>query len=250
MSQSRRSWLTALLSFLVLVGATHAAEAQRATAGPVVRDPVADELLTTQNSALILIDYQPVAIGSVQSMDRQLLVDHIVRVAKTARAYGVPVVLSTTGVAAYSNKPTIPELQAALGDVRAIDRTTLNAWEAPDFVAAVRATGRRKLVMTGLWTEVCLTFPALDVLREGYEVYVVVDAVGGTSVEAHQAALERIIQAGAHPISWVELISELQRDPARAVTFKPFMDILFDPRLPFVAAAQAVQNDTTRVPKK
>ena len=234
---------TALLAFLVLAPAVCAAQQPAAA---TIRDQIADPLLTPQNAALVIIDFQPIAVGSIQSMDRRLLVDNIVRVAKTAKAYGLPIVLSTTGVKTVGNKPTIPELQQVLGDITAVDRTTLNAWEDPAFVAAVRATGRRKLVMAALWTEVCLAFPALDALREGYEVYPVVDAVGGTSVEANRAGLDRIIQAGARPTSWVQFISELQRDTNRDATMKPFMEILFDPRVPFVTAAQKATSGGAR----
>jgi nicotinamidase-related amidase len=201
-----------------------------------VRDPVGDPLLTPENCALILIDYQPIQVSSVGSMDRDLLVDNIVRVAKTARTYRLPTVLSTVNVATGRNQPTIPRLQEVLANVVPIDRTGMNAWEDREFVAAVRATGRRKLVMCALWTEVCLAFPALDAMREGYDVYPVVDAIGGTSLASHRAGLERIQQAGAVPVSWTQLICELQRDYARTETVAAFMEILFDPRVPFVAA--------------
>ena len=226
----------ALLASVIVAGLPAVSTAQK-PGGPMVRDQYADPLLTPKNAALVIIDFQPIAVNSIQSMDRRLLVDNIVRVAKTAKAFGLPVVVSTTGVKSVGNETTIPELRAVLGDA-AIDRTTLNAWEDPAFVAAVRATGRRKLVMAALWTEVCLAFPALDAIREGFEVYPVVDAVGGTSTEANQAGLQRIMQAGAHPTSWVQFISELQRDTNRQDTLKPFMEILFDPRVPFVAATQ------------
>ncbi len=191
-----------------------------------IRDPVTDHLLTPQNSALIIIDYQPVQVNSIKSMDKGLLVENIVRVAKTAKTYGLPIVLSTVNVK-VGGQPTIPELQTVLDSMEALDRTTINAWEDLEFRKAVEATGRRKLIMTALWTEACLTFPSLDALRDGYEVYLVVDAVGGTSVEAHRAALERIVQAGGKPTSWVQLICELQRDWARTDTVQPFRDILF-----------------------
>ena len=183
-----------------------------------------------------MIDDQPVQVNSVLSMDQELLVDNIVRVAKIARAYGLPIVVSTVKVKTGQNKPFIPELQAVLPRDGAIDRTTINAWEDTEFVEAVKATGRKKLLMTALWTEACLTFPALDAMREGYEVYPVVDAVGGTSTMAHEAALDRVEQAGAKLVSWVQLICELQRDWARTATVKPFTDILFDPHVPFLAA--------------
>jgi nicotinamidase-related amidase len=191
------------------------------------RDPVKDQLLTPQNSAMIIIDYQPVQVTSVASMDRQKLVSNIVAVTRTAKLYGLPIVLSTVNVKTGRNQSTIHQLQDILPGVASIDRTTINAWEDVEFNKAVKATGRKKLIMTALWTEACLTFPALDALRDGYEVYPVVDAVGGTSPEAHRTALERITQAGAKPVSWVQLICELQRDWNRKDTSQEFADILF-----------------------
>jgi nicotinamidase-related amidase len=192
-----------------------------------IRDPSKDHLLTPQNSALIIIDYQPVQVTSIASMDRRDLVTNVVSVAKAAKLYKLPIVLSTVNVKTGRNAPTIHQLQEVLPDVEALDRTTINAWEDEEFVQAIRATGRKKLIMTALWTEACLTFPTLDALREGYEVYPVVDAVGGTSLEAHRAALERIAQAGAKPISWVQLLCELQRDWVRKETAAKFAEILF-----------------------
>jgi nicotinamidase-related amidase len=204
-----------------------------------IRDQVTDHLLTPKNAALLIIDYQPIQVSSVMSMDRHLLVENIVRVVKIGRAYDLPIVVSTVNVKTGANKPTIPELQDVLSGIEPLDRTSINAWEDREFVAAVEATGRRKLIVTALWTEACLTFPSLDAMREGYEVYPVVDAVGGTSVEAHRAALERIIAAGAKPVTWVQVICELQRDWNRTETVKPFAEILFDPRVAFVAAERA-----------
>jgi nicotinamidase-related amidase len=192
-----------------------------------IRDPLKDQLLTPQNSALIIIDYQPVQVTSVASMDRRTLVTNIVAVARTAKLYGLPILVSTVNVKTGANQPTIHQLQDVLSGIESYDRTTINAWEDTQFVEAVRASGRRKLIMTALWTEACLTFPTLDAIREGYEVYPVVDAVGGTSPEAHRAALDRITQAGAKPVSWVQLICELQRDWQRKETAKEFANILF-----------------------
>jgi len=232
----RNTWFfTTLVSFF-FVAISFAGKSQQPTSG--VRDQITDNLLTPKNCALILIDYQPVAVSSVQSMDRRQMVNNVVRVAKTAKLFGLPIILSTTGVNSFGNKPTIPELQQVLGDIKAIDRTTLNAWEDSDFVKAVKATGRKKLVILGLWNEVCLAFPALDALKEGYDVYTIVDATGGTSPEASKAGFDRIFQAGAHPGSWVQFISELQRDSNRKETLKQFMEILFDPKLPFIIASQ------------
>jgi nicotinamidase-related amidase len=191
------------------------------------RDPVADHFLTPQNSALIIIDYQPVQVMSVASRPRRELVDNIVSVARTAKLFGLPIVLSTVNVKSGRNQLTIPQLADVLPDLEAIDRTTINSWEDDDFVKAVKATGRKKLIMTALWTEACFTFPAIDAIREGFEVFIIVDAVGGTSPEAHRFAVERLIQAGAVPLGWVQLICELQRDWQRKDTIKEFAEILF-----------------------
>lgn len=195
-----------------------------------LRDPVTDHLLTPHNAALVVIDYQPSQLQAMTSMDRELLVDNIVSVARLATTFALPVVLSTVNVA-RGQAPTLPELKAALPEVGELDRTTMNAWEDVEFRQAVEATDRRRLIMTALWTEICLSFPALDALREGFEVFPVVDAVGGTSVEAHRAALERIVQAGGQPISWVALAGELQRDWGRADTVADVVDIVLTPQL-------------------
>jgi nicotinamidase-related amidase len=195
-----------------------------------IRDPVTDPLLTPQNAALLVIDYQPSQIGTVKSMDHELLLDNIVSVARVAKTYHLPVVLSTVNVA-NGKGPTLPELKAVLSEDNELDRTSINSWEDVEFRRAVEATGRKKLIMAALWTEVCLTFPALDALREGFEVYPVVDAVGGTSPEAHRAGLERIVQAGGQPISWVSLACELQRDWARVETVPDVVDIVLTTRL-------------------
>ncbi len=196
-----------------------------------MRDPVADPLLTPRNVALLVIDYQPSQFATVTSIDRPLLTRNIVSVARLAKTYGLPIVLSTVNVAANGQPPTIPELKEVLSDSVELDRTQINAWEDVEFRRAVEATGRKKLVMTALWTEVCLTFPALDALRQGYQVFPVVDAVGGTSPEPHRAGLERIVQAGAQPIGWVSLACELQRDWARTDTVREVVDIVLTSRL-------------------
>jgi nicotinamidase-related amidase len=139
------------------------------------------------------------------------------------------VVLSTVNVKTGINKPMIQPIMDVFPGVEPIDRTATNAWEDEDFVRAVKATGRKKLIMCALWTEVCLVHPALDALLEGFEVFPVVDAVGGTSLEAHEAGLERLIQAGGQPTSWVQLACELQRDWNRTKTAGRFAEILFAP---------------------
>lgn len=197
------------------------------TSGPI-RDPQTDHLLTPQNSAFIVIDYQPVQVNSIASMDRQLLVDNIVGAAKAAVTFGLPIVHSTVNVKTGLNKPPIPQLRKVLDKFPTYDRTTINSWEDVEFRQAVQATGRRKLIMTALWTEACLTFPALDALKEGYEVYVVADAVGGTSLTAHDAALRRIEQAGGQLISVPQLFCELQRDWLRQDTVPAFMNLFIE----------------------
>jgi nicotinamidase-related amidase len=195
------------------------------------RDPIADHLITPENSALILIDYQPTQFSSIRSMDPAILLDNIVSTVQTANLFGLPIVHSTVNVSSGQNQPTVPQLAELLQDSPPIDRTSINSWEDADFVEAVHATGRRKLVFRALWTEACMAFAALDALRERYEVYPVVDAIAGTSIEAHRAGLERVTEAGGRPTSWVSLACELQRDWARQETVPGFIRILFTDRL-------------------
>jgi nicotinamidase-related amidase len=199
------------------------------TSAPI-RDPLADHLITPQNAALLLIDYQPAQVATVRSMDPELLVKNAVSTVRTIKTFGVPVVHSTVNVAAGQG-PTIPELAGLVEDDKPLDRTTVNSWEDTEFLDAVRATGRRKLIFCALWTEVCMAFTALDAMRDGYEVYPVVDAIGGTSVEAHRAGLERVVWAGGQPISWVSLACELQRDWARQATVADVVEIVLTDRL-------------------
>jgi nicotinamidase-related amidase len=196
-----------------------------------VRDPLADHLLTPENAALAVIDYQPSQFAAVKSIGQGLLLENIVSTVKTAKAFDLPIVHSTINVGTGRGKPTVPELAKLLEDHPAIDRTATNAWEDGDFLAAVRATGRRKLVLCALWTEICMAFPALDAMREGYEVYPVVDAIGGTSEDAHRMGIERVIQAGGQPVTWVALAVELQRDWAREETVADVIEIVLTERL-------------------
>jgi nicotinamidase-related amidase len=179
-----------------------------------IRDPLTDSLLTPQNAVLALIDYQPEQYAGVGSVDHEELLAHVTMLGRIATTFELPVVLSTVYVK-HGMSGTNKELLAALPGVPEIDRTSMNSWEDPDFRAAVEATGRKKLIIAGLWTEVCVAFPTLDALREGYEVYVVVDAIGGVSRVAHESAMQRMIQAGAVPISVLGLACEFQRDWGR-----------------------------------
>lgn len=161
-------------------------------------------------------------------MDHEELVRNIVNVAKLAKGFNIPTILTTVNVESGINKPTIGHLKAVLPDVREIDRTTVNSWEDKEFQDAVKALGKKKLVICALWTEVCLSFPALDLLKEGYEVYTIVDAVGGTSNIAHETALRRMEQAGIQLSSVTQYACELQRDWNRLETKPVFFNALMD----------------------
>ncbi|MFD1125461.1 isochorismatase family protein [Lentilactobacillus raoultii] len=187
-----------------------------------------DRLLSPENSVMTFIDYQPTQVNSIGSMKHADLVHNAILVAKIANQYQVPVVLSTVNVQSGRNQDTISPLKKAIGDVPSYDRTSINAWEDKEYNEAVKATKRKKLVILGLWTEACLTFPTLDAIAEGYDVYPVVDAVGGTSTIAHETALRRIEQAGAHLITIPQLICEYQRDWNRTETVPGFVQDLFD----------------------
>lgn len=171
-----------------------------------------DRLLSPENSLITFIDYQSTQINSIGSMKHADLVHNAVLVAKIANQYKVPIVLSTVNVHTGRNQDTISPLKKAIGDVPSYDRTSINAWEDKDYNDAIKATKRKKIIMLGLWTEACLTFPTIDALAEGYDVYPVVDAVGGTSPLSHETALRRVEQAGAHLITIPQLICEYQRD--------------------------------------
>jgi nicotinamidase-related amidase len=182
------------------------------------RNPKAglDALLTPDNCALILIDHQAFQFAGLRSHDSQTIINNVVGLAKAAKAFGVPTLFSTVleDRGGFLLKP----LQDVFPDQKPLDRTWINAWEDPQVVDWVKKTGRRKIVIAALWTEICLAMPAIQAAGEGYEVYVVTDASGGVSVEAHEMAIQRMVQAGAVPITWMILGAELQRDWARTAT--------------------------------
>ena len=175
------------------------------------RDPKTDHLLTAANAALILIDYQPGLIDGTRSQSREALINNVVALTKAAKMFDLPIILSTIGVDAGYQEDTIAEIKSLLPGVETIDRKAVNAWEEEAFREAVEAIGRRKLLMAALWTEVCLVFPALDLLKDGYEVYAVSDASGGTSHDAHERGMQRMVQAGAVPVTWEAVMAELAR---------------------------------------
>lgn len=183
----------------------------------------AEALLTPDNCVFLFIDHQPQMFFGVGSGDRSSIINSTVGLAKAAKAFDVPVVLTTVAAESFSGH-LLPPLADVFPGHDILDRTSMNAWEDQAVVDAVKATGRRKIVLSGLWTEVCLVLPALSALAQGYEVYVVTDASGGVSPEAHQHALQRMLAAGAVPVNWVQVILELQRDWAREATYGPVTD--------------------------
>ncbi|HMH34670.1 MAG TPA: hydrolase [Puia sp.] len=191
-----------------------------------IRDQKTDHLLTPQNSVVIIIDYQATQVGSIESMDKYRMVQNTIALVKLARLFKMPIIVSTVNVKTGINGPTIPQIAHEVKDLPSYDRTTINAWEDTEFLEAVKATKRNKLIIAALWTEACLQFPTLDALKEGYEVYPVVDAVVGTSVVAHDAALRRMEKAGAQPVSVMGLICEIQRDWARGETVPGMLGVL------------------------
>ncbi len=206
-----------------------------------IRDPEADHLLTPENCALVLIDYQPEQYRTVTSSTKEEINLNVIALCKLATAYDLPVIVSTVGVDMGVNEGTEEKIVAELPDVKEIDRTGVNAWEDEDFREAIEATGRKKIVMAGLWTEVCLTFPTLDMLAEGYEVYPVADAVGGVSITAHHQAMERMRQAGAQPVTAISFGSELMRNWARPTSdrFRKVLQWYFPKRFELVDQGKA-----------
>lgn len=185
-----------------------------------------DRLLSPDNSVLTLIDYQPVQIGSIGSMRHADLLKNAEMVVETAKLFNLPIILSTVNAHNQRNSDTVKPLKDLLGDIPSYDRSSINAWEDKDYNEAIKATGRKKIIILALWTEACLTFPTIDAIAEGFDVYPVVDAVGGTSTIAHETALRRVEQAGAHLITIPQLVCELQRDWNRKDTVPGFVKLL------------------------
>jgi nicotinamidase-related amidase len=175
-----------------------------------------DALLTPQNCVLILIDHQPFQFAGLRSHDSQTIVNNVVGLAKTAKVFGVPTLLTT--VVEERGGYLLKQLQEVFPDQKPINRTFINTWEDSRVVDWVKKTGRKKVVIAALWTEICLAFPAIQAAGEGYEVYAVTDASGGTSLEAHEVAIQRMVQAGVTPITWMVFGAELQRDWSRTAT--------------------------------
>ena len=195
--------------------------ASLAAAGPAAaqaKPSPAKGLLSPANHVLILIDHQPQMAFATKSIDIVELRNNVTGLAKAAKVFGVPTILTTVAEKSFSG-PLFPEVQAVFPDQKPIDRTTMNTWEDERITRAVNATGRKKVVFAALWTEVCGVGPALSALEQGYEVYFVTDASGGVSDEAHAMAVDRMVQAGAKPMTWLQYMLELQRDWARQETY-------------------------------
>ncbi|KAA0894116.1 hydrolase [Oryzomonas rubra] len=183
------------------------------------------ELLNPANSAVIFIDFQPQMTFGVANIDRQTLFNNVLLLAKAAQIFKVPTILTTVETKSFSGNMW-PQILDIFPGQEPIERSSMNSWESEEFVAAVKATGRSKLVMAALWTEVCLTFPALEAMRAGFEVYAVEDASGGTSVTAHNAAMRRVEQAGAIPVTSLQVLLEYQRDWAHKETYNDVMAVV------------------------
>jgi nicotinamidase-related amidase len=177
-----------------------------------------DAILTPSNAAVIFIDYQPQMIFGVANIDRQSMINNTLLLAKAARIFKVPTILTQVETKSFSGY-TMPQLLDLFPGQEPIERSSMNSWDSREFVAAVKKTGRRNLVIAALWTEVCLAMPALDAMAADYSVFAVEDACGSTSVAAHDAAMRRIEKAGAIPMTALQVLLEFQRDWARKETY-------------------------------
>ena len=182
-------------------------------------------LLTADNCAVVFIDHQPqMTFGVGSGIDRQLLLNNVLMLAKGAKEYRVPVILTTVETESFSGQ-MVPQLLDIFPEQKPIERTGMNSWDTPAFREAVQATGKKNVILSGLWTEVCIAWPTLHMLAEGYNVYVVDDACAGTSPAAHEAALSRMTQAGAVRMTAVATVLEFQRDWANRDHYNALMDI-------------------------
>ena len=184
------------------------------------------DLLTPDNSQIIFIDQQPQMAFGVQSIDRQVLKNNVVALAKSAKAFNIPTTITTVETEGFSG-PTYPELLAVFPENKLLERSSMNSWDDQNVRDALAANKRKKVIVSGLWTEVCNITFALSAMKEGdYEIYMVADASGGTSVEAHKYAMDRMVQAGVVPVTWQQVLLEWQRDWAKKSTYDAVMDIV------------------------
>ena len=183
-------------------------------------------LLRPEDSVLLLIDHQPFQILSLNSHEPQMVINNAAALAKIAKGYGVPTIL--TSVIVKQGGKIFPQITDVFPDQEVIDRTLINTWQDPKVVNAVKATGRKQLIIAGLYTEVCVAMPTIQALGEGWDVTVVTDASGGVSLEAHQIAIQRMIGAGANVMTWMAVAGEWQRDHARVETDKLLAQVLVE----------------------
>lgn len=184
------------------------------------------EVLTPANCQIIFIDHQPQMAFGVQSIDRQVLKNNTVALAKAAKVFDIPTIITTVETESFSGN-TYPELLDVFPGQDILERTSMNSWDDQKVRDALKANGKKKVVVAGLWTEVCNNSFALCAMLEGdYEIYMVADASGGTSKEAHDFAMQRMIQAGVIPVTWQQVMLEWQRDWARKETYTAVMDIV------------------------
>lgn len=199
--------------------------------GTPLRAAKEDPFLSPTNSALILIDYQPHILMGVRNIDHADLMNNTTALIKSAVLFDVPIIFSHVGVGLNGSQPFIEDLKALAPNAKFIDRTNVNAWEEQEFVDAVRATGRNKLIMGGLWTDVCLAYPAIEAAKAGYEVFVPEDVIGSITQLSHDNGMKRMLAAGVKPITWNVILAELQRDHARSATVEEttriFLEYLF-----------------------
>jgi nicotinamidase-related amidase len=182
-------------------------------------------LLTPDNCVLTLIDHQPQMLFGVSNFDRQTIINNTVALAKAARVFNLPVVLSTVETKSFSGY-IWPQIKAVFPKETPIERTSMNAWDDENFVNAVKKTGRKKIVLAGLWTETCVALPTVQAIHDGYEVYVVEDCCGDVNQLSHVNAMKRVVQAGAKPVTALSTMLELQRDWALKDTYDAVMDIV------------------------
>jgi len=182
-------------------------------------------LLTPDNCVVALIDHQPQMLFGVNNFDRQSIINNTVALAKATQVFDVPVVLTTVETKSFSGN-IWPQIKAVFPNQETIERTSMNSWDDQNFVAAIERTGRKKIVLAGLWTEVCIAFPTVQAIQDGYEIYVVEDACGDVSQLNHDNAMKRVIQAGAKPVTVLSTMLEWQRDWAHKETYDAVMDIV------------------------
>lgn len=182
-------------------------------------------LLTPDNCAVALIDLQPQMLFGTANFDRQAIINNNLVLSKAARVFGVPVILATVETKGFSGN-IWPQIQAVFPGQEPIERSSMNSWDDPKFVAAIQRTGRKKIVLSGLWTETCVALPTVQAIHDGYEVYVVEDACGDVSQLSHDNAMKRVVQAGAKPVTALSVMLEWQRDWAHKGTYDAVMDIV------------------------